>query len=127
MIDMDNKQQNYFQALYQQVMQMVNRVRLIEERYEQLSMKVKIIDESSLKRTKELKEMIIESQTDINMLKKNMKEMEDALKNLVKDMQNVARSQDIKVLERYINMFDPTRFLTKEEAVELIRREIGRV
>lgn len=108
-------------------MQMVNRVRLVEERYEQLSMKVKIIDESGLKRTKELKEMIVESQTDISMLKKNLKDMEDALKNLVKDMENVARSQDIKVLERYINMFDPTRFLTKEEAVELIRREIGRV
>ena len=29
--------------------------------------------------------------------------------------------------ERYINMFDPTRFLTKEEAIELIRREIGHV
>ncbi len=107
--------------------QTINRIRLLEERYEQLSMKVKIIDESSLKRTKELKEMIIETREELDELKKTIKEISDAMKNIVKDMQNVARSQDIKVLERYINLFDPTRFLTKEEAVELIRKEIGRV
>ncbi len=121
------KQENYIQVLYQQVTQLTNRIRLVEERYEQLSMKMKIIDESGLKRTKELKEMIVDLQEETNSFKGNMKEMEGALRNLIKDMQNVARNQDIKVLERYINLFDPTRFLTKEEAVELIRREIGRV
>ena len=119
--------QNYLQMMYQQTNQLMNRVRLLEERYEQLSTKIRIVDQSGLKKNKEIKEMITEINGSIRQIRKKTKELGDAMQHLVIDMQDVAKTQDIKVLERYVNMFDPTRFLTKEEAVELIRKEMGRV
>jgi len=120
-------QQNYMQFLYQQVNQLMSRVRLLEERYDQLSTKIKIVDESSLSRYKEMKEMISDFNADVDELKKLVKELETVVKNIIKELENVAKVQDVKVLERYINLLDPTRYLTKEEAIQLIRKEMGRV
>ncbi|HDD05243.1 MAG TPA: hypothetical protein ENF51_02010 [Candidatus Aenigmarchaeota archaeon] len=120
-------QQNYVQFLYQQVNQLMSRVRLLEERYDQLSTKIKIVDESSLKRYKEIKEMISDFNADVDELRKLVKELETVVKNIIKELENVAKVQDVKVLERYINLLDPTRYLTKEEAIQLIRKEMGRV
>ncbi|RLG17710.1 hypothetical protein DRN62_00300 [Nanoarchaeota archaeon] len=120
-------QQNYMQFLYQQVNQLMSRVRLLEERYDQLSTKIKIVDESSLSRYKEMKEMISDFNADVDELKKLVKELENVVKNIIKELENVAKVQDVKVLERYINLLDPTRYLTKEEAIQLIRKEMGRV
>ncbi|MCW1301208.1 MAG: hypothetical protein QW507_02505 [Candidatus Nanoarchaeia archaeon] len=102
------------------------RLRMLETRVQQLRENQRLLSENLLSKTEELKAMIRDLNFRMEEMKGQVKAMQEAVKAFSKEIENVARVQDIKVLEKYINLLDPTRFLTKDEALRLIRRELGK-
>jgi len=50
-------------------------------------------------------------------------EIEDRILTIIKEIKLTARKEDIDVMKRYIEIWDPTRFVTRE-SVERIVKEI---
>jgi uncharacterized protein YoxC len=116
----------FSQMISKTISGMSGRVRLLEERTDQLRQKAKIIDENMIDKTDHLKEEITKTNARIDELIKEIKVVKENMERLIKEIGNVATVQDVKVLEKYINMIDPTRFLTKEEVVRIVKKEVGR-
>jgi uncharacterized protein YoxC len=116
----------FSQMISKTISGMSGRVRLLEERTDQLRQKAKIIDENMIDKTNHLKEEIGKTNARIDQLIKEIKEVKENMERLIKEIGNVATVQDVKVLEKYINMIDPTRFLTKDEVVKIVKKEVGR-
>jgi len=100
-----------------------NRVRLLEEKFEQLREKLKATDQNLLRRTNELKELITENSIQIEELNKNYKDIRETTRHLIKEVETSAKISDLKVLEKYVDLFDPTRFLTLADAEKLFEKK----
>ena len=40
---------------------------------------------------------------------------------LLKEIQQLARTEDVKVIERYLHLWDPLKFVTRDELEDLVR------
>ena len=49
------------------------------------------------------------------------------IRKIAKDLENTAKMHDVKVLEKYINLLDPTRIVTREDVIRIVRREMGKI
>jgi len=56
-------------------------------------------------------------------IKETLEIIKETSRNLVKEMSFFARKEQLKVLEKYINMWNPLNFVTKEEVLELINKK----
>ena len=62
--------------------------------------------------------------SDLKDIKKDLFKFKDILKNLVKESEYFARKEHLKVLEKYINLWNPLNFVTEEEVIDLIKKHI---
>lgn len=99
-----------------------SRIRLLEEKFEQIREKLKATDQNIIRRSNELKEITNQNQAMINEINKSMKEVKETTRHLIKEVETSAKTQDLKVLEKYVDLMDPTRFMTKSEAERLFQK-----
>ncbi|MBT3690910.1 hypothetical protein HOG16_01545 [Candidatus Woesearchaeota archaeon] len=117
---MDGKTQTSDQ--YTTANELNTRIRILEGKYNLTRERMLVINQNMLDHykkvssdTKILREEITEIKDSINLLK-------DTMKSIVKELQLLARKEELKVLEKYINMWNPLNFVTKEEVEELIKK-----
>jgi chromosome segregation ATPase len=114
------------QIIEKQLPEINSRVRLLEERTDQTRQKLKITDENLIRKTEKLKDMLDELHANLDHLDKDIKDVKETIRYFAKELEGVASVGDLKVLEKYINMIDPTRFLTEKDVMRIVRREIGK-
>ncbi len=120
------QEQEIYQMFVKQMPEVNSRIRLLEERTDQTRQKLKITDENLIRKTDKLKTMIGEVKVGLEQLEKEVKDVKETIRYFAKELEGVASVGDLKVLEKYINMIDPTRFLTEKDVMRIVRREIGK-
>lgn len=97
------------------------RLRTLEERYSNLRKKLQLTDENLLDAersfSKELKSFNDESLE----LKKQVNDFSEKIGMLGSEMGGVAQKSDLKVLEKYLDMWNPTNFVTRKELKEYLK------
>ena len=58
--------------------------------------------------------------SDIMEIKKEVHETKDKLILVIRELQTVARREDVKVLEKYINLWNPIKFVSQNEVEQII-------
>ncbi|MBN2881063.1 hypothetical protein JXM83_03330 [Candidatus Woesearchaeota archaeon] len=102
------------QRLFADLNNLTRRLRLLEERFVDQRKKVELIEENSLQGDKDLEiqnKAILEEMSD---LKKSSFEMKEKMNIMVKELQGCAKLTDVKVLEKYIEMWEPIQYVTFE-------------
>lgn len=102
----------------------VNRLRVLEERYTNLQTELKVTEENMINRNKKLTTEIKTLTSDINELKKEINEIKDRVLIVIKELQGCAKNEDVKVLQRYIEMWEPMNFVTHKEVEEIINEKL---
>ena len=64
---------------------------------------------------KKIKTDIKTIESDIKEIKKAMIELKDALTHIVDELNKFARLEDVKVMQKYIEMWEPVNFVTRSE------------
>jgi len=100
------------------------RSRLLEERLKQVREKIQIIDETYLKKIEDIKGSIKENTNEIQAFRKDLDEIKEIIRRMTKEMSQMAKLNDVKLLEKYVDMLDVTRIVTREEVIKLINDEI---
>jgi hypothetical protein len=96
------------------------RTRLLEERLKQAHQKVEVVDETNIKKTKELKDKIKNLEDQLASSRKDLEDLKEIVRRIVKDLGQAAKLSDVRILEKYINMVDITRFITKDDVYRII-------
>ncbi|MBN1923301.1 MAG: hypothetical protein JW791_00900 [Nanoarchaeota archaeon] len=98
------------------------RMRLGEERINQNKERLRVFDDQVLGLKKEMSKEIENINSDISDLRKSIKNIEDTIHHIIKELELTAKKQDINVIEKYVDMMDPTRYITKEELKVLMKK-----
>jgi predicted nucleic acid-binding Zn-ribbon protein len=99
------------------------RLRLLEESFTNIRKALQVTEQNMLRKHKVFATDIRTLTSDIGDIKSEIAELRDKIIELIKELEGSAKRDEVKVLERYINFWNPVKFVTQNE-VETIVKEI---
>jgi archaellum component FlaC len=102
------------------------RVRVLEERYNLLREKLLVVNQNMIGEYKKTISEIKAINTDLKEIREDVNQLKDTFKDIIKEMENFARKDNLKVLEKYINMWNPLNFVTEKDVERLIDNRLGK-
>jgi|SRR3989344_4999372 len=110
---------------YNAMIDVASRLRILESRYNLMRERVLLMNQNMIDSYKKLAQETKSVDTELKEIKKSMFSLEESMKDLIKELKYFARKEDIKVLEKYINLWNPMNFVTEEEVLGLIEKKEG--
>lgn len=104
-----------------QVGELGRRIRILEDRYSNLRRKTQITDQNMLTIQKKINREIKTIDNQLIEVQKGVSQLDEKMKQILREIQNFAKSDDVKVLKRYLDFWQPVGFITKSEAENLVR------
>lgn len=96
------------------------RLRLLEEGFTNLRRFFQVTEENIVAKNKHFSAEVKTLTSDINEIRKEIQELKDKLLLVIRELQTVARKEEVKVLEKYINLWSPIKFVTQNEVEQII-------
>ena len=96
------------------------RLRLLEEGFTNLRRFFQVTEENVIAKNKHFSAEIKTMTSDITEMRKEIQELKDKLLLVIRELQMVARKEEVKVLEKYINLWNPIKFVTQNEVEQII-------
>ncbi len=103
------------------------RVRDLEGKYNLLRDRVLIINQNMIEEYKKTINEVRVINLDIKEIKRDIFQIKETLRHLIQEIDFFARKEDVKVLEKYINLWNPMNFTTEKEVVRIVHDEIDRI
>ena len=113
-------EQGNIQDLTSEVDSYTNRLRILEEHYGNLRRKSQLTDQNLLQTHKKLMEEIKIINTDMTDLRREMQDIKEKVRMIIKELQEAAKKEDVNVLQKYINMWEPVNFVTRNELQKIL-------
>ena len=104
----------------EQINALVRTVRISEERYSNLRKKTQLTDQNMLEDVKKISTEIKIINSDIDEMRKQLLEVNEKLGLLFEQIKNSVKKEDLDLLDRYLNLWSPLRFVTFDEAKKII-------
>jgi len=95
-------------------------VKILEDKYYNLRKKVQISEENNLNQHKKLGDDIKVIQSDILEIKRDIEDIKEKIRLIVKELKLTAKEEDIKVVQKYLDLWEPVNFITRDEAKRAI-------
>lgn len=96
------------------------RLRLIEEGFTNLRRFLQVTEDNIIARNKHYSADFKTVNSDITEIRKELQEIREKLMLVIKEFQVVARKDEVKVLEKYINLWNPIKFVSQNEIEGII-------
>lgn len=113
--------------LSNQINNLSRRLKMIEERYTNIRNKTQVTDQNMLEFNKEMNKTMKTSNSELLELRKDFNDLREKVKLIVKELKDTAKSDDVKLLERYINLWEPVNFVTKKDVERIIEDKLDEV
>ncbi len=102
------------------------RLKLLEEGFTNLRKFFQVTEENILAKNKHYSAEIKTLTSDINEIRKEMQELKDKMFLIIKELQTTARKEEVRILEKYINLWNPIKFVTQNEVEQIIGEVLER-
>ena len=96
------------------------RLRILEERYENLRKKILVIEQNMLQNNKKLMTEILASDDSVKEFGRIIETMKEELKLIVRELKLTAKTDEMELLKKYIAVWEPLNFVTRNEVGKLI-------
>ncbi|TAL51980.1 MAG: hypothetical protein EPN86_05555 [Nanoarchaeota archaeon] len=106
--------------LTEQMMSSIRRLRILEERTSLLHGKTQVVEQNMLSNSKRAEDEIKKIQQTLIELRTDVIEVKNTIKMVVTEMQSAAKRQDVETLKKYITLWEPLNFVTRNEVQKLI-------
>jgi methyl-accepting chemotaxis protein len=98
------------------------RVRVLEERNNNLQRKTEVIEDNMINNRKDISEKIKKISEDVKQIKRDFEEVKESMNLLAKELQSKARKEDVDFVKKYIELWNPTDFVTNNELDKAVKR-----
>ena len=116
---------NAGQSEYTQIAGMISdldrRLRILEERYGNLRKKVQLTDQNLIDSERSINKELRNFSADILDLKRSISDFDEKVVLFSSEMESVAQRTDLKVIEKYLAMWNPGMFVTRKELKEYLK------
>ena len=98
--------------------------RILEERYDKLRKKTQMIEQNILTENKKLYSEVKTFEMEFNEIKREIADINEKITMIISELRESAKKEDVVVLERYISLWEPLNFITRQEAERIIKETI---
>jgi hypothetical protein len=113
------EQETVFSNLSGAIKDMQRRITILEERYKNLRSKTQITDQNMLESERNYNTQAKEISEDIMEIKHSINELNEKVSLFNAEFENVAKKNDLRVIEKYVELWDPTQFVRKKNKEKL--------
>jgi len=103
-----------------QLTTLATRLKLTEERYNNLQKRHHLTEESLLSFEREIKTDLRVMTKQLVQVRQKVSEINTKVDMMLGELANVVQKHEFKVLENYLNLWQPMQFVTRDEAKRLI-------
>lgn len=100
------------------------RLMILEERYTSLRKKTQLTDQNMLENHKKLMTEMHATHEQVDDLRKDLNDTIDKMKIVVRELKECAKHNEVEVLQKYINLWQPINFITRDAATKLVKEEV---
>lgn len=108
----------------EQFANLISRFRLIEDRQANLQRKIHLMEENMLSSSKDAKTELKVLHSELTELKRSIKGFEDFVEKVSSSLENLATREEVKLIERYVNLLDPTNFISRKQLEHEVNRAV---
>ncbi len=108
------------QEITQVIVELNNRIRTLENKYNLLGERLLVVNQNMIEEYKRLLREMKIINDDTREIRQEVFLTQDAMRNIVKEMELFAKKEQVKVLEKYLDLINPMRFVTEEEVEKLV-------
>jgi predicted phage-related endonuclease len=105
--------------------QLGRRIKVVEEGINNLRKKMLVNEQNDISRHKKILTEEKTTLSEVNELKKEIEEMNRIIKEVINELRNGARKEDVEVLRKYIDMWNPINFVTEETVEKMIDEKLN--
>jgi len=103
--------------------ELTSSLRVIEERHTNLRKKSQVIEQNMLSSYKRYGQKVRDAAENIQELKKAVRKIEETLERIESNISGCANKQDIKAIQKYVYMWNPTSFVQRSEVEKMIKQK----
>ncbi|MDO8740081.1 MAG: hypothetical protein Q7J54_00730 [Candidatus Woesearchaeota archaeon] len=100
---------------------MSSRLRSLEESYINLRKKVQVSDQNMLSSNRKFADEIKAINADILDIKHEIADVKEKMLEVIKELRSSAKDEDVRVLEKYIELWQPLNFVTRNEVKKIVK------
>lgn len=97
------------------------RLRTLEERYGNLRKKIQLTDQNLIESDRSFGKELRRFNEDLLEMKRSTADFDDKVLMFGSEMSNIAQKTDLKVIEKYLAMWNPGMFVTRKELKEYLK------
>lgn len=94
----------------------------LEENMRLLKERLAVVSQTVLKQNDRLNKEIVVLKDDISGLRNDIDRLKEAVEHIVAESAELARKEELKVLERYMKMFEPLKFATEDDVKRIVSK-----
>ncbi len=98
------------------------RIRILEGKYNLTRERILMINQNMIEHYKSLNTEVKTINEDLREIKESIEGLKNTMKDVIKELKLFAKKEQVKILEKYINMWNPLNVVTEEEVIELIKK-----
>ncbi|MDO8555958.1 MAG: hypothetical protein Q7R96_02180 [Nanoarchaeota archaeon] len=99
------------------------RIRSLEGKYSQFGERLLVVNQNMIEEYKRLMKELHAMEEQMRELRVNMDHTQESMKDVLKELSLFAKKGDVKVLEKYINLWDPLKFVSEDDVVRIINQQ----
>jgi len=107
-------------SLNNQLVNISRRLQILEGKHDNLRSKTTLFENNNTDLTNSLRNDINKINQEIGNLKTDVKKTNDTLKLVIEELKLRAKDSDLKVLEKYVDFFNPLKYTTEKEVRAII-------
>jgi len=94
---------------------LTRRLRVIEERYTNIRKNIQVNEQNMLATNKKLMTEVKTVSMEVSDIKKGFHQLKEEINMIVHDLRETAKKEEVKILEKYIKLWEPLNFVTRQE------------
>ncbi len=112
-----------YQDINQVLIDIINRIRSLESKYNILAERLLIVNQNMISNFKKNYSEVKSINSEIKEIQSEVFKSKETAADLAKEMQFFATKEDVKVLEKYINLWDPMKFITEKDLENFLNKK----
>jgi len=101
------------------------RLRMLESRHNDLNKRIQLTDKNILNKNQLLTKETRAMDSDILDLKKQIHDLKNKMEIIISELKTCARKENLDTLRKYIDLWNPVNFVTKNEINKIIDEKLS--
>lgn len=100
------------------------RFRLLEESIKNLRKSLQVTESNMITKNRTFSTEIKALTSDLDETKSEITEIKEKIISIINELQSYAKLNDVKILEKYLHMWNPVKFVTQDEVEKIIEEKL---